>query len=439
MSTIKGIPYFEAQFDKNGTLTNSVSLPSGTTDLFVMSHGWRNDANDATRLYTDFFSNLANPQIVSPDRLVDRKCAIIGVFWPSKNFDAFIAAQGSGTPHNAADIGDAVSDPESQKKLIAQLEALKASGIFDEPAQRSALTEAQALVPDLDDKATARAAFMGRLRSLMDPGSADREDASDIFLENDPNDIFKRLNIPPHAVDRSIPKTGKALALATDPAVVATGRAAGLLDIFKGAAAAGSNAVSYLSYFMMKQRAGAVGAHGVAPLIDQLASGVERIHLVGHSFGGRVVAAAALVSKNEKIHSVSFLQAAFSHNGFSPASLMNGFFRPVIEKQRVKGALIATYTKNDTAVGIAYPLASRISGTVAAALGDENDKYGGLGRNGAQQMNTGESVKADLLPVGKAYSLTPGKIHNLRADDFVKNHSDVTGPEVFAAVAAAAL
>ncbi len=118
---------------------------------------------------------------------------------------------------------------------------------------------------------------------------------------------------------------------------------------------------------------------------------------------------------------------------------MNGFFRPVIEKQRVKGALIATYTKNDTAVGIAYPLASRISGTVAAALGDENDKYGGLGRNGAQQMNTGESVKADLLPVGKAYSLTPGKIHNLRADDFVKNHSDVTGPEVFAAVAAAAL
>src|SRR6266567_247112 len=183
MSTIKGIPYFEAQFDKNGTLTNSVSLPSGTTDLFVMSHGWRNDANDATRLYTDFFSNLANPQIVSPDRLVERKCAIIGVFWPSKNFDAFIAAQGAGTPHNAADIGDAVSDPESQKKLIAQLEALKASGIFDEPAQRSALTEAQALVPDLDDKATARAAFMGRLRSLMDPGSADREDASDIFLE----------------------------------------------------------------------------------------------------------------------------------------------------------------------------------------------------------------------------------------------------------------
>ena len=89
-----------------------------------------------------------------------------------------------------------------------------------------------------------------------------------------------------------------------------------------------------------------------------------------------MVAAAALASQTEKIHSASFLQAAFSHNGFSPAALMNGFFRSVIDQKRVRGAMIATHTKNDTAVGIAYPLASRISGTVAAALGDERDKYG---------------------------------------------------------------
>ena len=280
---------------------------------------------------------------------------------------------------------------------------------------------------------------MQRLRSLMDPGAAGKEDASDIFLKMDPNDLFHRLNIPANAVDASIPKTGKALALAPAGAVIATGHAAGLLDIFKGATAAGSNAASYLSYFMMKQRAGAVGTNGVAPLIDKLAPGVERIHLIGHSFGGRVVAAAALASTNEKIHSLNFLQAAFSHNGFSPAALMNGFFRAVIEKKRVKGPLIATHTKNDTAVGIAYPLASRISGTVAAALGDEHDKFGGLGRNGVQQMNPGEVVKAELLAVGGAYQFQPGKFHNLLADAFVKNHGNITGPEVVSAVAAAAL
>jgi hypothetical protein len=439
MNTIKDIPYIEAEFDKHGVLLKAVAIPAGTTDLFVISHGWRNDAGEATKLYTDFFTNFADPNVIAHSRIAGRQCAIVGVFWPSKNFDALIAAQGAGTPGNAAAVGDAVSDPESQKKLIDQLEALGARGLFDEPAQIQALAAAKALVPDLDDKATARAAFVERLRSLMNPGAAGKEDASDIFLRIDPNDLFKRLNIHAGAVDASIPKTGRAMAFAPGGGIAATGHAAGLLDIFRGAAASASNAVSYLSYFMMKERAGAVGMNGVAPLIDQLAPQVARIHLIGHSFGGRVVAATALASKNAKIRSLTFLQAAFSHNGFSPAGLMNGFFRPVIELQRVKGPIIATHTKNDTAVGIAYPLASRISGTVAAALGDENDKYGGLGRNGAQQMNPGEVVKAQLLPVGGQYQLTPGRIHNLLADAFVKNHGDVTGPQVVAAMAAAAL
>jgi hypothetical protein len=436
VNTIKNIPYIEAKFDKKGEPLSAVSIPAGTTDLFVMSHGWRNDEADATSLYTTFFTNFADPNIVPAAQLAGRQCAVIGVFWPSKNFDALIAAQGAGTATNAAAIGDAVSDPESQEKLVELIEALKRP--FDEPAQIEALTAAQALVPDLDEKATARSAFIGHLRKLMDPSAANKEDASDVFLKGDPGDIFKRLNIPASAIDPSIPKTGRAMALAPGVGVAAIGHTAGLFDTLKGAAASASNAVGYLSYFMMKERSGIVGMKGVAPLIDKLAPQVGRIHLIGHSFGARVVAAAALASQTDKIHSVSFLQAAFSHNGFSPAALMNGFFRLVIDKKRVKGALIATHTKNDTAVGIAYPLASRISGSVAAALGDENDKYGALGRNGAQQMNPGEAIRAELLAVGGTYQLTQGKIHNLLADKFIANHGDVTRPEVVAAVAAAA-
>jgi hypothetical protein len=435
MSDIKGIPYFQARFDKKGAAdpTNAINLPAGTTDVFVISHGWRNDENDANTIYTDFFTNFADPKVVDPAKLAGRECAIIGVFWPSRNFDALIAAQGAVTAGNAAAIGNAVSDPESQKKLVAQLEALKAPGLFDEPAQLQALTDAQALVPNLDTKATARAAFINHLRSLMDHTAAGKEDASDIFLKMDPNDLFNRLNIPANSVDKTIPKTGQAMALSPTAAVAATGHAAGLLDIFKGAAASASNAASYLSYFMMKERAGVVGTNGVAPLIDALAPKVQRIHLIGHSFGGRVVTAAALASSNEKIQSMALLQAAFSHNGFSPPELMNGLFRPVIDRQRIKGPIIATHTKNDTAVGIAYPLASRVSGTVAAALGDAHDKYGGVGRNGAQQMKAGEVVTATLLPVGGAYQFTAGKIHNLLADAFVKNHGDITGAEVVTA------
>lgn len=51
------------------------------------------------------------------------------------------------------------------------------------------------------------------------------------------------------------------------------------------------------TYFKMKIRAGTVGSKGLAPLIDRLAQNVDRVHLVGHSFGGRLVTAAAMDSK----------------------------------------------------------------------------------------------------------------------------------------------
>ena len=49
---------------------------------------------------------------------------------------------------------------------------------------------------------------------------------------------------------------------------------------------------------------------------------------------------------------------------------------------RVAGPIIATHTVNDQAVGIAYALASRLANQVTSFGGPE-DKYGGIGRNGA--------------------------------------------------------
>jgi hypothetical protein len=93
----------------------------------------------------------------------------------------------------------------------------------------------------------------------------------------------------------------------------------------------------------------------------------------------------------------------------------------------IGGLIVVTHTPNDTAVGNLYPLASLLAGDQAADLGDANSPYGGLGRNGAQK--TPEAVQLKLLPVGSAYALTAGRIHNLEASQFVHNHSDITGPE----------
>src|SRR5262245_32301272 len=104
----------------------------------------------------------------------------------------------------------------------------------------------------------------------------------------------------------------------------------------------------------MKERAGTVGAKGVAKLLDEFGKSVERIHLIGHSFGGRVVTAAAKASSTNRLKSMTLLQAAFSHNGFEPAI---GFFRDVVANSRIAGPIVITHTFNDSAVGIAYPAA----------------------------------------------------------------------------------
>jgi hypothetical protein len=102
---------------------------------------------------------------------------------------------------------------------------------------------------------------------------------------------------------------------------------------------------------------------------------------------------------------------------------------------KIKGNTLITHSVNDTAVGIAYPLASRILDQVAAALGDANDKFGGMGRNGAQ--HTPEAFDDVLLAVGGAYQpLAAGKtIRNLNGDGpapkpTIASHGDVAKPEI---------
>src|SRR5215469_8798905 len=121
---------------------------------------------------------------------------------------------------------------------------------------------------------------------------------------------------------------------------------------------------------------------------------------------------------------------------------MNGLFRSVVDNHRVKGPIVITYTPNDRAVGIAYPVASRLAGTVASAFGDANAKFGGLDRNGAQKMELGEVVEGvdQRLAGGGSYSWQSGRFHNLESSKYIIDPSGgdangfVTGKEVAWAV-----
>jgi pimeloyl-ACP methyl ester carboxylesterase len=295
------------------------------------------------------------------------------------------------------------------------------------------------LVPQLEDKATARAKFADTLRSLLEASAAEDEDGTTDLFAVSGRVLMDRLAVPA-VISRPQSQQGGALGVGFDADVPAgPGGAAGLGSTLGGILGAAKNLLNSITYYEMKARAGTVGADGLAPVVSQIhGKRTElRIHLVGHSFGGRLVSATAGQLPKGTLASMSLLQAAFSHYGFaaewSPGKA--GGFRSTISNQVVSGPIAITHTANDKAVGIAYAIASRIAGQNAAGVGDANDTYGGIGRNGAQK--TTEAKSGRLLDVRGDYSWTAGNLHNLLADEFIHDHSDIKSPQVAYAILSA--
>ncbi len=148
---------------------------------------------------------------------------------------------------------------------------------------------------------------------------------------------------------------------------------------------AARNLLNLTTYYTMRDRAGTVGANGIAPLLEQLDGNGRRIHLVGHSFGARAATAAANAT-NAPVHALVLLQGAFSHYALADdwnGQGADGLFRAV--PNRIHGPMVVTHTKNDKAVGLAYAIASRLARQVAIDIGGPDDRYGGIGRNGSSQ------------------------------------------------------
>ena len=433
MNDIVGISYTAARFDKDGASLNKqeITLPQGTTDVIVATHGWNNTEEQAEQLYIPLFTNFA---AVASDQLQNKKIAIVGVIWPSKRFtdvvDAAVAEQAHG-----GGAGFGMSSTAADETIRAKLDVI--ATMFDKKAAKK-IAAAKGQIGKLESDLAARRKFVDELRSLLDDSAAHEEDNSALFFKLDGSVMLEKLKMPTPLVSSGGGSGGGAASLGAHQKTTPTGGAAGLGDIFSGIKSGAIRFLNYLAYYEMKKRAGTVGQKGVGPLLDRLADNVQRIHLVGHSFGCRLVTAAAATSTTDKLQSMSLLQ-----NGFSKS--MNGFFRSVVDNQRIKGPIVVTYTPNDRAVGIAYPVASRLAGTVASALGDANDKFGGLGRNGTQKMEPGEVVQGvdRLLAVGGSYSWQSGRFHNLEGSKYIIDpsgrdaHGFVTGKEVAWAISRA--
>ncbi|POR40054.1 hypothetical protein [Methylobacterium sp. V23] len=438
MEDLFGIPFLALDMDAKGQAPEraqaaaALSLPE-ITDLIVISHGWNNDMAEARQLYAALFANLA-PMLTKVGST--RKFAALGVLWPSKRFaEEDLIPGGKATP--AATAALAAQAPSSAE-IAAKIDGLATyvGKLGSDDAER-----AKVLVTRLEDSRKARKDFVSCIRAMLtQPPSDIRDDASDRFFVGDADRLMEGLSNP--VTPPAGTPCGAAGGIARIKEAVPTsghGGAVSFSDVLTGMKAAAFRLLNYATYYEMKERAGTVGK-GLNAVLAEIRRGHPQvaIHLVGHSFGARVVTAAADGPDAFRPRSLTLLQAAFSHNGFSAKfdGSHDGFFRKIVSDRKIDGPIVITHTIYDKAVGVAYPLASRLSGDNRSAFGDRDDPFGGLGRNGAVRLSEAEVANGDLLPETGRYAFDR-KVHNLRADAFISDHSAVTGPEVANALAQA--
>lgn len=433
MAERSGFPYLEVEFDKKGALVNKAQVDAavkevgrlGITDLIVVSHGWNNDTNEARDHYKRFAAVM---RAAANRHLMGRKTAILGVLWPSKKFAEVKLIPG----------GAAAGQPADQAALLAQLDALK--GAFTARGADARLKEAKKLVPRLASPKV-QEEFLELIRAAARQPKAAKpddnpEEGSEPIFKITAKEAFRDLDRPITARRRSTPGAGGAAV-----AGGAGGAALNVGDVGRGVFAAARRLLNFTTYYQMKERAGLIGRTGLHPVLQRLRRDrpTMRLHLVGHSFGARLVTAAssAALQGAATVSTLTLLQGAFSHHGFAkdyqPGK--NGLFRKVVSPGRVHGPILISHTDNDTAVGVLYAIASRLAGQQAAGVGDAKDLFGGIGRNGA--VKTPEAHFGTLGPVKAKYSFTRGTVYNLQADAFIADHGDVHKPEVANALAQA--
>lgn len=434
------LPFWLLAFDERGRAVDPNALASyapeiaaqNLTDLFIFSHGWNNDARMAKGLYEAFFKLV---EAVLADASVQKKrqpkAGVAGVFWPSIKWpDAELAdiiggAAGVAAADSGRDLAEELKKvfvaPE-QQRLVDDLVAM----IADAPSDDDALRE-------FKSKLDALMATTGALGDATAPDGLERAGvaAGDAGHE----EIFDAL------ADAEIDAGGSM-----------DGGAAGAGDRFSRLWQGAKGALRVGTYWQMKERAGIVGRNGLGPLLWKIhqAAPQLRLHLLGHSFGARLVSYAlaglpdTATGPASPIKSLFLLQGAFSHFAFSDALPFDAARKGDLAgmARRVDGPLLTTHSLKDTAVGAAYPLASLVKRQDAAAADDHLYRWGAMGHDGAQAV---DARSAPLGPLGTPYRFDKSRWLNLDGNAVIINggppsgaHGDIVHPHTaWAALAAA--
>ncbi|MBK6015783.1 serine-threonine protein kinase [Streptomyces sp. MBT53] len=379
-------PYWELTFDADGDVDQGERdrllrevRQRGVGDLIVFSHGWNSQRAGATKLYSRFFAPI--PKLAPKARI-----GYVGVIWPSMEFpDQPIP----NFPHTPA----AVAAPTALPAAPVLDDATRHT-LLDAFPGNATLIDQIARMLDQQPAQDAELEEFGRLvRTLVEvvPPGPQAQFGADTLAEGSPQDGPRMLAVGCTAeVCDQFAQALEHLASPQPPGATAEFT---LPNPWKGA----RELLRQAAYYAMKRRAGTVGERGLGPAIGRLAGVAPevRVHLVGHSFGGRLVSF-ALRGLPEGVHSVksvTLLQGAFSHYAFASRLPDDPRTGGVLQGQqnRVDGPLVCCYSHFDSALGTIYPLASRMADDDCSFAAFEIDrvlgeKWGAMGHDGVRAV-----------------------------------------------------
>ncbi|MCX4802559.1 serine-threonine protein kinase [Streptomyces sp. NBC_01214] len=391
-------PYAELTFDSEGDVdrvTQGAVSRMEATDLLVFAHGWNSDRSTATRLYDRFFAPFQE-LVGSGVRL-----GYVGVVWPAMRF--------SDEPIPDFDPPGVLAEPGSASALDPLTR--RALGEFW-PERRAELDRVAELLEEQPDSASAFIEFGALVRELagVDAVPAAVAPAVPAIFTDDVLEVCRALSVAlvragaPGAADPAGPD---------GPGLTVGG---GLRGLWGGA----KELLRQATYYKMKKRAGVVGERGLGPVLAQLAAArpALRFHLIGHSFGARVVSFSlrAVPDRARYVKSVTLLQGAFSHYAFAdrlPHDKGDGGALRGLQR-RVDGPVVACHSAHDSALRVFYPLASRMAGDSAGLLGFD-ERWGAIGHDGVQAVPGAPRLSLDTvlregLPASGCVSVDTGSV-----------------------------
>ncbi|WP_199547020.1 serine-threonine protein kinase [Streptomyces sp. N35] len=373
-------PYRELTFDADGDVQAgqlAAVRALRVRDLVVFAHGWNNDRSMATTFYDRFFAPFA---ALDPPGTT----GYVGVLWPAMGSPHDPLPDSA--PRGAAGPVDAVGPALRPELDEATRQALRTA--FPDRAD-----VVDRLARMLAEQPTNHAAFdefglFVRKLAEVPPRGAPASFAQDIEAEDaapgstDPAMLFDDPATVCRAFTDALEELGAVPSRAREGAF-----GIGLDRLWDG----GKELLRQGTYYAMKRRAGTVGQLGLGPALGELAERNPdlRIHLVGHSFGARLVSFAlrGLPKSVTNVKSVTLLQGAFSHHAFAPRlphQAGGGVLRG--QERRIDGPLVCCHSEHDAALKVFYPLASRLAGDSTGLLGDD-PKWGALGYGGIKGVD----------------------------------------------------